>query len=124
MARTRFAISFSLLFAILAAVLGMGRRRAAVEVDDQDVTVRMGWAFSARIPRAHIVSVDAHPRIWYAIGVHTAGRGDWIVNGTMSDIVELRVDPPVPARAVGFPVRLRRLRVSVERPAELIDALR
>jgi hypothetical protein len=119
----RFAIRYSVLFALLAAVLGMGRRRASVEVGDDDVAVRMGWAFSARIPRRSIVSAAPHPRVWYAIGVHAAGRGDWIVNGTSRNMVDVRVDPPAPARAIGFPVRLRRLRVSVDHPADLVAAL-
>lgn len=118
-----FAISFSALFALLAVLIGIGRRRADITVVDQDVVVRMGWAFAARIPRASVIAASHHPRIWYAVGVHTMGRGDWIVNGTMSNMVELRIDPPVRARAIGFPVRLRRLRVSVERPDELIVAL-
>jgi hypothetical protein len=119
----RYAISFSAVVALLSAVVGIRRRHAAVEVSDDAVLIRMGWAFSARIPRASITNATPHPRIRYAVGVHVVGRGSWIVNGTTRNIVELRIDPPAPARALGFPVRLRRVRVSVEQPAELVAAI-
>lgn len=118
-----FAIEYSRWFAALASALGTGPRLSRLDVGSSDVTVRMGWAFSARIPRSSIVGARRHPDIHTAIGVHTAGRGDWIVNGTTHDIVELRIAPPVRARAIGVPVRLRRLRLSVERPDELVATL-
>ena len=118
----RFDISFSRLFSLLALMLGM-RRHAYVELDGDIVSVKMGWAFSARVRRANIKAARLHRPIWYAIGVHALGRGDWVVNGTASHIVELRISPPVRARAIGLPVRLRRLRVSVDRPADLVAAL-
>ncbi|HEX5615436.1 MAG TPA: hypothetical protein VFZ83_09815 [Acidimicrobiia bacterium] len=117
----RFAISASLAFAALASIMGM-RRKAEVIVSDDTVEVRMGWAFSARIPRSAITRVAAHPPIRYAIGVH-GWRGSWIVNGTTGNVVDIAIDPPVRARAVLFPTNLRRVRVSVDEPAELIRAL-
>ena len=120
---TRFAVRFSALFAVVSAIVGVTRRRADVTVEDGDVVVRMGWAFQARIPRASIVDARRHPRVWYAVGVHTYRRGDWIVNGTTGNIVELRIEPRVRAHALGFAVWLRRLRVSIDHPDELVDAL-
>jgi hypothetical protein len=69
------------------------------------------------------VAAGPHGRIRYAIGVHVMHRGDWIVNGSSMNMVELRVDPPARAWAVGVPVRVHRLRVSVEDPAALLGEL-
>jgi hypothetical protein len=120
---TRFPIRFSRWFVPLATVLGIRRRQSAVEVADDEVAVRMAWAFRARIPRGHVSAVRPHPRVRFAVGVHAARRGDWIVNGSTDGIVELRLVPPARAHTMGIPVRLRRLRVSVEQPAELVAAL-
>lgn len=109
--------------AALATVLGMGPRRTDLVVDEEAMAVRMGWAFRARIPRARITAAGPHRPIRYAVGVHWAGRGSWIVNGATRPILDLHLDPPVKARALGVAVRLRRLRVSVAAPAELAATL-
>jgi hypothetical protein len=119
----RFPIHFARAYAPLAAVLGAGRRRSWLAVGDDEVVVRMGWAFRARVPRAAIVSARPHPRVRFALGVHIVRRGTWIVNGSFDRIVELCIDPPPRVWSAGFPVRLRRLLVSVAAPDELVAAL-
>lgn len=99
-----FAIEYSRWFAALATALGAGPRLSRLDVDDREVTVRMGWAFTAHIPRSSIVAARRHPDIHTAIGVHTTGRGDWIVNGATRDIVELQIAQPAHARALGLRV--------------------
>lgn len=116
-----FAIAYSPWFAALATVLGTGPGRSRLEVDEEALVVQMGWAFSATIARRQVVAASAHPRIPWAIGVHTAGKGDWIVNGTAGHLVELRIDPPAEARVIGRRVRLCRLRISVDRPAAFVE---
>jgi hypothetical protein len=56
------------------------------------------------------------------IGVH-GWRGAWLVNGAASGLVSITVDPPVRAWAVGVPVRLRQLTVSLEDPDAFRAAL-
>lgn len=119
----RFAIAYSRWFAVLATALGMGPASSLLDLDEKALVVEMGWAFSARVPRGHVVSVARHPRVMTAIGVHTAGWGDWVVNGATGGMVDIRIDPPAPARVLGFAVHLRRLRLSVDRPDEFVGEL-
>lgn len=104
------------------AVLGLRSANSFVDVADDAVTVRLGWAFRARIPRSSIVGVaDDHDRVW-GWGAH-GWRGRWLVNGSSSNIVRIDIDPPAPARTAGFPVKLRTLRVSLEEPGRFVSAL-
>jgi hypothetical protein len=50
-------------------------------------------------------------------------RSDWLVNGAGDGLVEVLFDPTMPARVVGVPVRVRRLRVSVDDPAAVVASL-
>jgi hypothetical protein len=103
--------------------LGMGRRRAYVDVDGEVVRVRMGWAFQADIPRAAIGDVHRREKyVWWAYGVH-GGGGRWIVNGSGHDIVVVPIEPRAKGRVLGVRVRLRELWVSLEEPAAFEAAL-
>ena len=98
--------------------------RSVVEVDDNAVHVAMGWAFKATLPRPSIDSatVAAAPPWIAGIGVH-GWRGTWVVNGALHRMVEIRLREPVPARAIGFPAKVRRVFVSVDAPDELVRAI-
>jgi hypothetical protein len=99
-------------------VLGLTPGNSRVEVFEDRVEVRMGWAFRATIDRASIQSVsDDHDRVtgWGAHG----WRGVWLVNGSSSGIVRIELEPSGSAKVCGVPVELRVLRVSVEDPAGL-----
>ncbi len=97
-------------------IVGMGPKRSWIEVDDDKVRVRMGWAFSATIPRDAIADVSAEPmKGWLGIGVHGLGS-HWQVNGALGPGVALTLDPPVRARVAFFFVRLRMLRVGAADP--------
>lgn len=105
------------------AVLGLRRTNSDVVVDAAEFRVRMGWAFRVTVPLASVHAVaDDHDRVlgW---GVH-GWRGVWLVNGSSSRIVRIDIDPAARARMIGFPVRLTRLRVSVDDPSGLQAALR
>ena len=104
------------------ALLGIPQRRSVVEVDDTEVRVRMSWAFRATIPLGSIRSVSRYDGPVYGWGAH-GWRGRWLVNGSSSNIVELAIDPPAPARTMVFPIRLRTLRVSVTEPEAFMAAL-
>ncbi|MEO6651246.1 MAG: hypothetical protein ABIP17_01145 [Ilumatobacteraceae bacterium] len=86
------------------------------------MAIRMGWAFRARVTRGSISGVaDDHERVlgW---GVH-GWNGRWLVNGSSSGLVRIDVDPPARGRVLGFPVRIRQVRVSVDEPAGLVATL-
>ena len=110
-------------FRPLLTVLGAGPSVSAVEIDGGQLRVRMGWSFRADVPLASITSVEPFTGLVGGIGVH-GWRGTWLVNGAASGVVAITVDPPVRAKVLGVPVRLRTLQVSVESPEDLIAALR
>ncbi len=107
----------------LLGLLGMGRRRSQVVVGHDAVRVRMGWAFRADVPRSSIVWAERSEGRVLGWGVH-GWRGRWLVNGSSHGLVGLEIDPPVPSRVVGFPGRLRELRLSVEQPDRFAEACR
>jgi len=103
-------------------VLGITPRGSYVDVDESTITVRMTWAFRARVPRRSVQQVDDdHDKVW-GWGAH-GWSGRWLVNGSSSRIVRIDLDPEGRARVCGVPVKLRTLRVSVEDPVGLIEAL-
>ncbi|HVF14553.1 MAG TPA: hypothetical protein VM942_08135 [Acidimicrobiales bacterium] len=119
----RFAIRFGWAMGVLMRALGLGPRRSYVELDGVRVRVRMGWGFRADLLRSSIVDVRPRPYVWWAYGVHYAGRGRWIVNGSGHDVVRLVLDPPGRARTLGAPIRVREVWVSLEEPESFRIAL-
>lgn len=95
---------------------------AYVEVDGDEVHVRMGWAFRARFPRAAVASAAAASARPLSRGVH-GFWGQWLVNGSGHGLLTLELTPAQRGYVLGFPVRLRRLVVSVDDPAGLAAAL-
>jgi hypothetical protein len=59
---------------------------------------------------------------WWGIGAH-GWRHRWVVNGSMRDLVELRLDPPARGRTLGIRVTVAALVLSVDDPAGLIAAV-
>jgi len=109
-------------FRPLLVVLGMGPGLSGVELDDGELRVRMGWAFRAHIPRAAVKGAEVRTGMVGGIGVH-GWRGRWLVNGSMQGIVGVDVDPAARAVAVGIPVRLHYLALSLEDPAGFVAAV-
>lgn len=117
----RFPIRFTG-FNKAMAVLGLAPRWCFVDVTPTVVLARMSWSFRASIARTAITSVrDDTDRVlgWGAHG----WRGVWLINGSSSGIVRIEIDPPARARVLGFPIRLRALRVALEDPAGFRAAL-
>jgi hypothetical protein len=108
-------------FSPLAAALGMGPNSSRVTVDHDAVHVKNGWAFYGTVPLANIVSATPNRRPVLSRGVH-GWRGRWLVNGSSAGVVTLGIDPPVSAWALGFPVKVKELKVSVTEPDALIAA--
>ena len=120
--RRRFAIRFDSFYRVISLLSFLPPADAHVTLDGDEVAVRMAWGFRARFPRAAVADVKASAERPLSRGVH-GWRGDWLVNGAGGGLVEVLFDPPMRARVVGFPVRVRRLRVAVDDPDGLVSAL-
>jgi len=118
-------LSYGKVYKPLATACGLGPARSSVRVADDALTIRLGWAFSATIPLGNIrsaIPVQRAPWYWGA-GVHVVGKGKWIVNGTLGNLVEVTIDPPVVVRSGPAHPKVSTLIVSVEDPSALIAAL-
>jgi hypothetical protein len=91
-----------------------------MEIGSELVRVRMGWGatrhaqFRTEFSRTSIRSL----RRVFEVSKHRphGWRGRWLVNGAAGPLVALSLDPPVRARLLGLPIRLRELIVSVDDP--------
>jgi hypothetical protein len=120
---TRFPIRFDAAYRVLSAVLLLAPSDSYVEVEGEEVRVRMAWGFRTRFPRSAVTSVTESQQRPLSRGVHGfAGR--WLVNGSGQGLVSIDLEPRQRGYVAGFPVRLRNLLVSVEDPAGLMAALR
>ena len=118
----RFPISFEGWYRVLSSIVGLLPSSSYVNVDTEQLEVRMGWAFRSSFPRSVVVSVSELGRRPVSRGVHGfAGR--WLVNGSGSGVVCMQLSPPQRAYVVGFPVRLKLLMVSVTEPSALAAAV-
>jgi hypothetical protein len=106
----------------LLTALASGPGRSGIAVSDVDVAVEMGVSFGGRAPLESVTSARPLEETVVSRGVH-GWRGDWLVNGAGDGLVEVRFEPPMNAHVIGFPVRVRTLRVSVDNPAGFARAL-
>ena len=118
----RFPITFESWYRVLSTLLGLPPSSAYVEVEDDQVAVRMGWAFRSRFPRTAVIAAGPADIRTISRGVHGFG-GRWLVNGSGRNLVLMALDPPQRGQVMGFPVRLRELLVSVEDVAAVAAAL-
>jgi hypothetical protein len=118
----RFPVRFDPTYRVVSSSLLLAPSRSYVELDGEWVTARMSWAFRTRFPRAAVTSVQELPSRPLSRGVH-GFSGRWLVNGSGRDILQIELSPDQRAYVLGFPVRLRQLLVSVERPDALAKAL-
>ena len=107
----------------LLTVLGLGPAFSGISLDDSNLRVKMAWGFRATVPLASIRSVSLPGNRWAGVGVH-GWRGWWLVNGSVTGIVRIEIDPPALARVMGVPVKLRILDVSASDPDALVAALK
>jgi hypothetical protein len=120
---TRFPIRFERWYALLSTSLLLLPSDSWVEVSDDEVHVRMGWAFRATFPRSAVVATRRFESKPLSRGVHGL-FGRWLVNGAGDRILAIELRPTQRARVLGFPVRLRELLVSVDDPEALAARLR
>jgi hypothetical protein len=118
----RFPIRFDKVYGAFSAALFLPPSASYVEIDGDQVEVRMGWAFRSRFPRSAIASAAPSTDQPLSRGVHGFG-GRWLVNGSGKGIVTIDLDPIQRAYVLGIRVRLRQLMVSVADPAALASAL-
>jgi hypothetical protein len=119
----RFPIRFDAWYRILSSALFIPPSDSYVEIDGEEVVVRMAWAFRARFARSAIESMALLDEKPISRGVHGI-FGRWLVNGSGDGILTIDVTPPQRAYTLGFPIRLRELMVSVDDPEALAKALR
>ncbi|MDO8362371.1 MAG: hypothetical protein Q7V88_05705 [Actinomycetota bacterium] len=117
-----FAFRYSGPTGLLVRALAMGPRFSRVQLADDRLRVRMGWAFSAQLPTASVVAAQRPTRRPFSRGVH-GWRGRWLVNGSGDGLVTLLLQPPQRARVLGVPVRLRELTISLEAPDQFLETL-
>ena len=118
----RYPITFEPWYRWLSTVLGLPPSSAYVEIEGDNVEVRMGWAFRARFRRSDVASAAPVDMRTISRGVHGfAGR--WLVNGAGRNILKIELRPEQNARMMGIPIGLRELLVSDRDPAELAKAL-
>jgi hypothetical protein len=118
----RIQISFDSWCRYLSFLVGLPAAGAYLKLSNDDVEVRMGWAFRSRFPRSAIRAVLSPNRRPLSRGVHGFG-GRWLVNGSGDGIVSVQLEPAQRAYVVGVPIRLRELLVSVEDPGALTAGL-
>ena len=106
----------------LLTAFASGPRRSGIAVGDADVAVQMGVSFGGRAPLRSVTSAQPLDETVISRGAH-GWRGDWLVNGAGDGLVEVLFEPPMKAHVLGVPVRVRRLRVSVEDPVGFARAL-
>jgi len=118
----RFSIRFDKWYFPLSSALFLLPSSSYVEVGDEHVDVRMGWAFRSRFPRTAVASAAETHEYFLSRGVHGfAGR--WLVNGSGRGLLTINLTPTQRGYVMGFPVRLEHLIVSVTEPVALAAAL-
>lgn len=119
---SRCPIRFERWYSLLSSALWLRPADSFVEVRDDEVECRMGWAFRARFPRSTVARTTRLQTKPLSRGVHGfAGR--WLVNGSGDQILAVELEPPQQARVLGVPVRLEQLLVSLDDPEALAERL-
>lgn len=109
------------LHTVLRAVGGALGEQDGAAIDGDVLRVRFGYAFSTQVPLASVTATPYDGRV-ISRGVH-GWRGDWLVNTTGRDLVELTFQPAQRAKVLGVPVRLTRLRLSLADPEAFLAVL-
>jgi hypothetical protein len=118
----RFRIKFDARTGWLLALVGITPARSSVAIEPMEIDVRFGWAHF-RVRRELIQSAGPAEASWrYGVGIHT-NVVDWLcVNGSTSNLVELRLAPPQRIWMI-VPVRCKRFIVSLEEPEAFLREL-
>jgi hypothetical protein len=118
-----FPIRYSSRLRWLFVPLLLGAKHSEVRLTPGELHVRMGWAFDAHIPRSAIRTGSRYRDVPWAIGVHTNMRGTWLVNGSATGVVDLRLDPAARGRMTFFRIKIRRLGLGLQDPDGFLATL-
>lgn len=118
----RFPITFNPWYRLLSSAFGLFPSMSYVQIQGEQVEVRMGWAFRSRFRRSDIYSAAALDIRPLSRGVHWLG-GSWLVNGAGRGILRIQLRSAQRAYAIGLPIRLREVLVSVSDPPRVATAL-
>lgn len=122
----RFELSYNTPSKIMLGLLGVGPGKAYVQVDDDTVHARLGWAGSVTIPRENIASVERVDRIpwWLGYGMHGSLRGTWAINGSGGEgAVKLTLNEQSSGKVIGMPVRAHTVYLSLEKPDRFVASV-
>ena len=97
-------------------------RKGTVELTADTLRVQLGRAWHADVPRGSIKAAARDPLRTISVGAH-GWRGDWLVNTSTRGLVVLTIDPPARASCLGYPIRLRKLHVSLADPDAFLAEL-
>ena len=125
MKSVQFQFSYNAFIRVLMTPMLLGPRYSTVRVDDDRVSVRMGfggWAFTAAVPTTSITEVTRVAGPVLGWGVH-GWRGLWLVNGSSKGLVRMTIEPKARGRCLGFPLRIRQLTVSLADPDGFVKAV-
>jgi hypothetical protein len=117
-----FTLRFGTYSRFLLKLVASGPERSGIAVDDRELAITMGRTFDGRAPRASVTSARTLSETVITRGAH-GWRGDWLVNGAGDGLVEVLFEPPLPGHVLMVPVHVRRLRIAVDDPAGLVEAL-
>jgi hypothetical protein len=121
-----FAMRYDRWYRPLATVFGLGPKWTTIQVVDDTLRVKHGWAFRIDVPLKDIKSARLVRKRPWAWGVHQAKDG-WLVNGSRHGIVEVKFASPVkpkkPLSSLPFSGPFRSLYLSLTKPDSFIAAL-
>jgi hypothetical protein len=109
-----FPIRYSSRLRWLFAPMLLGAKHSEVRLNPGELHVRMGWAFDAHITRSAIHTAARYKDVPWAIGVHTNMHGTWLVHGSATGVVDLRLDPPARGRMALIPIKIKRLGLALQ----------
>ncbi len=118
-----FAIRVAPVWRPLLLVAGVTRARASATIGGDTLRVRFGF-FDRTYPLASVASVGTRKgSLLTGAGIHADLRGGVFVNGDFGEITELTFREEQRA-AIPFPVRFRRLGMTLEDAPAFVAAIR
>lgn len=106
----------------LLALLGATRSRSYVDIEDGEVTFRLG-AWQMTVPAGELAEASMAQWPWYGGIGWRMGPGTVGLIGSLDNVVKLKLKNARRTRLVFIPVGVQRIFVSLERPQAFLDDL-